>query len=124
MKFDFESDVPLFLQIAEQIESGILSGIFKEETQVPSTTELSVAYKINPATVLKGMNVLVQEELLYKKRGIGMFVARDAKERITSKRQQSFYDTYVVSLINEAQRLGIQKEQLFKMIEGGMGNAQ
>ena len=120
MKFDFDSDVPIFLQIAQQIESGILSDIFAEETQVPSTTEISVGYKINPATVLKGMNILVDEGLLYKKRGIGMFVAKDAKEQIKTKRQKSFYDTYVVTLVAEAKRLGITGEQLGKMIEGGM----
>lgn len=120
MKFDFDSDVPIFLQIAQQIEGGILSDIFREETQVPSTTEISVTYKINPATVLKGMNILVDEELLYKKRGIGMFVAKDAKERIKTQRRKSFYDTYVVALITEAKRLGITGEQLGKMIEGGM----
>ncbi len=124
MKFDFDSDVPIFLQIAEQIESGILADIFAEEAQIPSTTEVSVTYKINPATVLKGMNILVDEGLVYKKRGIGMFVASGAKEKILSKRQQAFFDTYIVTLLGEAKKLGINKEQLFKMIDGGMSDAK
>jgi DNA-binding transcriptional regulator YhcF (GntR family) len=123
MNFDFVSDTPLFLQIAEQIEDGILGGIFAEEEQIPSTTEISVSYKINPATVLKGMNILAEEELLYKKRGIGMFVATDAKQKIKAKRQKAFFDTYVAALLDEAQRLGISQEQLFAMIDGRTTNA-
>jgi DNA-binding transcriptional regulator YhcF (GntR family) len=123
MNFDFVSDTPLFLQIAEQIEDGILGGIFAEEEQIPSTTEISVSYKINPATVLKGMNILVEEELLYKKRGIGMFVVMDAKQKIKAKRQKAFFDTYVVALLEEAKRLDISKEQLFAMIDGRTTNA-
>ncbi len=124
MQFDFSSDVPIFLQVAEQIESSILSGVFEEELQIPSTTEVSVMFKINPATVLKGMNILVDEGLLYKKRGVGMFVAEDAKEKIMTKRRTAFYETYVVSLLGEAKRLGIKKEQLFEMIDGGMTDVE
>ena len=57
MQFNFESDTPIYMQVAEQIKDAILSGAFLEETQVPSTTEISVTYKINPATVLKGMTL-------------------------------------------------------------------
>ncbi len=74
MKIDFESGIPIYLQIADQIEDSILSGMFPEDTQIPSTTEISTLYKINPATVLKGMTLLVDGGILYKRRGIGMFV--------------------------------------------------
>lgn len=87
MKLDFESEIPIYIQIAEALEDGVLSGGFPEETQVPSTTELSVAYKINPATVLKGMNLLVEEGVLYKRRGVGMFVQSGAESRIRAKRR-------------------------------------
>ena len=72
MQFNFESDTPIYMQVAEQIKDAILSGAFLEETQVPSTTEISVTYKINPATVLKGMTLLPDAGILYKKRGVGM----------------------------------------------------
>lgn len=124
MQFDFSSDIPLFTQVAEQIEGSILSGVFEEESQIPSTTEVSIMFKINPATVLKGMNILVDEGLLYKKRGIGMFVTEDAKERIVAKRRTAFYETYVVSLLGEAKKLGIKREQLFEMIDGGMTDVE
>jgi DNA-binding transcriptional regulator YhcF (GntR family) len=71
----FDDERPIFIQLAEQLENEILSGIYNEEDQVPSITEFSVAYKINPATALKGINLLVDAGLLYKKRGVGMFVA-------------------------------------------------
>ena len=80
MQFNFESDTPIYMQVAEQIKDAILSGAFLEETQVPSTTEISVTYKINPATVLKGMTLLTDAGILYKKRGVGMFVKRVRRE--------------------------------------------
>ena len=87
MQFDFSSEVPLYQQVAEEIEDAILSGAFEEETQVPSTTEISTTYRINPATVLKGMTQLTQEGILYKKRGVGMFVSPGAGARILQKRR-------------------------------------
>lgn len=117
MQFDYESDVSLYLQVAEQIENGILSGAFQEESQVPSTTEISVSYKINPATVLKGVNMLCDQGLLYKKRGIGMFVCRGATEKLRKTRQENFYRNFVAGLLEEAKKLGIGKEVLIRMIE-------
>ena len=73
-------DRPIFQQIAEQLEEAILSGAYPEESQVPSITEYSVQYRINPATALKGINLLVDAGLLYKKRGVGMFVASGARD--------------------------------------------
>ena len=67
-------DKPIFLQIAEQLEDSIFTGAFPEETQIPSTNEISALLSINPHTVLKGMNVLVDGGIIYKKRGLGMFV--------------------------------------------------
>lgn len=118
MQFNYDSDVPIYLQVAEQIENGILSGAYPEETQIPSTTEISVAYKINPATVLKGVTMLAEEQLLYKKRGIGMFVATGAYEKVQQKRQESFYNNYVVKLLEEAQKLQIEKQDIVRMIMG------
>ena len=63
---------PLFQSIAEWLEDAILSEIYNESEQVPSITEISVQYNINPATALKGVNMLVDTGLLYKKRGMGI----------------------------------------------------
>ena len=121
MLIDFNSDKPIYLQLAEAIEDNILKGIFEEEAQIVSTTEISVKYKINPATAGKGVNVLVDEGILYKKRGLGMFVSAGAKKKILEKRRNSFYEEYVRSLLEEAAKLNISKKDIVKMIEGGNG---
>ena len=106
----------IYQQIAQLIEDGILNGEYPEESQVPSTNELARAYHINPATAAKGINLLVDEGILYKKRGIGMFVAEGAKEHIIEKRRDAFYENYVKGLLEEAKSLGISSEQLVEMI--------
>ena len=112
-------DKPIFIQIAEGIEDGILTGAFPEESQIPSITEFSVNYKINSATALKGINLLVDENIIYKKRGVGMFVAEGAVQKLRKKRQDQFYTNYISSLIDEARRLGISSEDVIAMIERG-----
>lgn len=106
----------IYLQVSEMIETDILRGILLEEERVPSTNELARLYTINPATAAKGINLLVDEGILYKKRGIGMFVAEGAKEHIIEKRRDAFYENYVKGLLEEAGSLGISGEQLVEMI--------
>ena len=108
---------PIFVQVAEQVENDILSGAMDEESQVPSINELAAFYRINPATALKGITLLVDDGILYKKRGIGMFVASGAKQRLTAKRRDQFTAEFVAPLIAEAAKLGITHQQLTRMIE-------
>ena len=110
-------DKSIYLQISEMIEDEILRDILREEEQVPSTTELSKFYKINPATAAKGINLLVDKGILYKKRGIGMFVCEGAKATIQETRKTSFYENYVKKIISEAKLIGIDKAELKKMID-------
>lgn len=124
MELDFNVEKPIFQQIAEGLEDGILSGAFPEEGQIPSITEFSVLYKINPATALKGINLLVEEGVVYKKRGVGMFVAQGAAERLRVKRKEGFYDRFVASLVAEAKRLGIGKEELEALIARGFAQQE
>ena len=108
---------PIFTQIAEAIENDILSGALPEEGQVPSTNEFAAFYRINPATAGKGVNLLVDDGILYKKRGIGMFVASGSRERLATKRRNRFEDEYVQPLVAEATKLGLTTTQLVAMIE-------
>lgn len=117
---DFKGDRPIFLQISESIEDGILAGAYPEETQIPSTTEISVNYKINPATALKGINLLVENGIIYKKRGLGMFVAAGAREKIREKRQSEFYKNYVTGLIEEAKKIGFSEAEIIDMVKRGL----
>jgi DNA-binding transcriptional regulator YhcF (GntR family) len=121
MKLDFDNEKSIYLQIAESIEDDIIKGLVEEETQIPSTNQMAVIYKINPATAGKGINILVDQGILYKKRGIGMFVAEGAKKQIQEKRRDGFYEKYVMALLNEARNLGIGKEELIEMIRKGAG---
>lgn len=119
MLISFKDERPIFIQIAEGIEDAILSGAFPEESQIPSTTEISVSYKINPATALKGINILVDTGVIYKKRGIGMFVSTGAINKLTEKRKEQFFENYITKLISEAKRLKITENDIISMIERG-----
>lgn len=112
-------DKPIFLQIAEQLEDSIFTGVFPEETKIPSTNEVAAVLNINPHTVLKGMNLLVDEDIIYKKRGLGMFVKTGAVEKIRQKRQGQFYEQYIAALIREAEKLQMSKEDIIALIERG-----
>ena len=109
-------DRPIFQQIAEQLEEGILSGAYPEESQVPSITEYSVQYRINPATALKGINLLVDAGLLYKKRGVGMFVSPGAREQLRRQRRERFYQDYIQRMVREAPDLGLTDQALLPLL--------
>lgn len=117
MNGSFSELSAIYLQIAAMIEDDVLRGILCEGEQVPSTNELARAYNINPATAAKGVNLLVDEGVLYKRRGIGMFVAEGARTAIVQKRKNAFYDAFVTQLVREAKALEISKEELTAMIE-------
>lgn len=113
---------PLFLQISGQIEGQIVDGTMPEESQVPSINELASFNRINPATALKGVARLVDAGILYKRRGIGMFVARGARARLLADRTEAFRSTYVRPLVAEASKLAITTEQLTDMIKKESGS--
>lgn len=115
----FQGEKPIFLQLAEQLENGILSGAYPEGSQVPSITEYAAIYQINPATALKGINQLVNAGLLYKKRGIGMFVAPGAQEVLRKQRSEDFYHDYVQTMVREGKGLGLTLEQLTDLVKRG-----
>ena len=107
----------IYQQIAQLLEDGILRGEYPPETPVPSTNELARAFNINPATAAKGVNRLVEEGLLYKRRGIGMFVAPGALEALRKKRREAFAGTQIQSLVREAKRLGMNRQELLDLDE-------
>ncbi|MEI5906815.1 GntR family transcriptional regulator [Bacillus spongiae] len=112
MDHELTSNKPIFQQIADKIESGILDESISEGDRVPSTNEIAKHYQINPATAAKGMNLLVEEGVIFKKRGIGMFVAEGAKEIVLEKRKKVFYESYMIPLKKEAHKIGITKDEL------------
>ncbi|WP_169582972.1 GntR family transcriptional regulator [Microbacterium thalassium] len=106
----------LFLQIAESVEDSIVDGSLAEESQAPSTNELAAFYRINPATAAKGVAMLVDKDVLYKRRGIGMFVAPGARERLLAERRAAFADRFIDPLLTEARKLGLGAEDLSTLI--------
>lgn len=119
MTLQMDDSRPIFVQIAERIENDIIEGALMEEDQVPSTNQFAAFFQINPATAAKGVNMLVDQGILYKKRGIGMFVASGARGQLMNKRKSLFYEQYVSVMVREAEKLGISKEQLLDMIRKG-----
>ena len=117
MLINFDNERPIYIQLSEAIEDNILKEIYKEDEQIMSTTEISLNFKINPATAGKGINILVDEGILYKKRGLGMFVSKGAKETILQKRKNYFYKSYVLPLKEESKKLGITYTEIIKMLE-------
>jgi len=111
-----DEGTPLFVQIAEQLADDIVDGQLAEGTRVPSTNELAAFYRINPATAAKGINMLVDDGVLEKRRGIGMFVAAGAREQLRAARRKQFAEQYVDPMVAEADRLGIDSDTLVSLI--------
>ncbi len=119
---DSASVKSIYLQIAEMIENEILLGRLKEDDQVPSTNDFARIYGINPATARKGLSILADEEILYKKRGLGMYVSKEAKKLIMKKRQKAFFEETIPDLVREASRLEVTMEELIEKIEAAGGD--
>ncbi len=117
MEYLIDENRPIFVQIAERIDNDIIAGELAEEAQVPSTNQFASFYQINPATAAKGVNLLVDQGILYKKRGLGMYVAPGARAKLLEKRREQFFEQYVVPMLQEAEKLGITMEQVTEMLQ-------
>jgi GntR family transcriptional regulator len=111
-----DSMKPIYVQIAEWLETEILSESIKKDEKVHSQYQLAEMLNINPATAAKGLNILADENILYKKRGLGMFVSDDAKKIITAKRRNQTLKSLVLELVREAEHLQVTEEELITMI--------
>ena len=111
-----DEGTPLFVQIAGQLADDIVDGQLAEGTRVPSTNELAAFYRINPATAAKGINMLVDDGVLEKRRGVGMFVAAGAREQLLAMRRKLFAEQYVDPMVAEANRLGIDSDTLVSLV--------
>ncbi|KOP82746.1 GntR family transcriptional regulator [Cytobacillus solani] len=117
MKSTFDDSKPIFQQIADMIADDIVDGQLKEGDQVVSTTELSKFYQINRATAQKGLAILVDAGLVFKQRGVGMFVAEGAKKMLLAKRKQDFYKQYIQPMLDEAKRIHLTEEEIIHFIK-------
>ncbi|MBU4213977.1 MAG: GntR family transcriptional regulator [Actinobacteria bacterium] len=108
----FDGRDPVYVQIADQIRDDVLSGALGEEEQVMSTTQYATTFRINPATAAKAFATLVDEGVLYKRRGVGMFVAPGARERLRATRIRSFFVDVVDPVADQAAVLGIRLDEV------------
>ncbi len=107
---------PIYVQIAEWLESEILSSSIGEEERVYSQYQLAEMFNVNPATAAKSLNILADEEIVFKKRGLGMFVSPKAREIILNNRKKKFFQELVLDLVLESERLDVNEEQLVEII--------
>ena len=112
-----ESTAPLFQQVADLIADTIVDGSLAEGQRAPSTNELAEFHSINPATARKGLTILVDQGILEKRRGVGMFVQEGARQTILSMRADGFAEKYIVPLVDEAAKLGMNRKELATLIE-------
>ncbi len=117
MKLNTESMKPIYVQISEWLETEIISGNIKSDEKIYSQYQLAEMFNINPATAAKGLNILADDNILYKKRGLGMFVSPSAKEQILEKRKNQTLKHLVLELVTEAHRLGVNELELLSMIK-------
>lgn len=113
----FDDRSPIYLQIADQIKNDIVTGALAEDEQVMSTNQYAAYYRINPATAAKGFAQLVDDGVLYKKRGIGMFVSPNARELLRKRRRDAFFTDVVDPMVAEAKAIGIPLKDVVKRIE-------
>ncbi|GAA4423341.1 GntR family transcriptional regulator [Georgenia halophila] len=117
----FDGPEPIYVQIAEHLRRQVLDGTLAPGDQVMSTTQFATTYRINPATTAKAFNLLVDEGVLYKQRGLGMYVAEGARERLRERRQADFFTDRLDTVLDEARTLGIGEDELISYIRKGAG---
>ncbi|MFC4620042.1 GntR family transcriptional regulator [Camelliibacillus cellulosilyticus] len=108
---------PIYVQIAEWLENEILNESFRADDKVYSQYQLAELFNINPATAAKGLNLLADENILYKKRGLGMFVTDQAKDLILNKRKNQTLKRMIRELVAEAERLHVNEKELLELIQ-------
>lgn len=113
----FDERSPIYQQIADQIRQEIASGVLAEGEQVMSTNRYAAFHRINPATVAKGFKQLIDEGVLHKRRGIGMFVSPDAREMLVQRRREQFFDTVFEPMIAEARLVGVSLDEILRRVE-------
>lgn len=113
----FDGNTPIFIQIKEEIADQIIKKQLIEDEQIPSTTQMVQFYKVNHITITKGINLLVDEGILYKKRGIGTFVEKRARHILLEKRKEEFVDRYILPMVLEANKLELTDEELSHVIK-------
>jgi GntR family transcriptional regulator len=113
----FDDRSPIYRQIADQVKADVVSGTLGGDEQVMSTNQYAAYYRINPATVAKAFQQLVDEQVLYKKRGIGMFVTPTARDALRARRRERFFSDVVDPMVAEAKAVGVPIDEVVARIQ-------
>ena len=116
----FDDRSPIYRQIAEQIKDDVARGLLGDDDQVMSTTQYAATFRINPATAQKAFQELIDEGVLYKRRGVGMFVAAGARDALLAERRRRFFEDVVDPVVDQAAVLGIPIDEVIQHM-GGRG---
>lgn len=119
---DFDENIPIYIQIKEQLENAILKEEFKSDDMIPSIRAICQAYRVNPQTALNAVNELVNEKVLFKKRGIGIFVEKKAKDIIYKDKLKKFQNQELQQFVIKAKTLGLEKNDLINVIRNVYDN--
>ena len=117
MTTDWDDSVPIYLQLRDEVLHGILSGRFAEGEAVPSVRQVAADEKINPITVSKAYQMLADEGLLEKRRGLGMFVAGGARSQAAEQERKIFIEQEWPRIVTRIQSLGLDTETLLKEVQ-------
>ena len=118
----FDGPEPIYVQIAQMIRAQVLAGELAEEEQVMSTTQFATTFRINPATAQKAFQGLVEEGVLYKRRGLGMFVAPGARRRMLAQHRRRYFDEVLAPALAQADILGIPRDDVVAYVVGSNEN--
>ena len=117
MKIEFDSDTPIYLQIAERLRQAILAEDIQEGEAIPSVRQISVEHNLNPQTILNATQLLLNDNLIEKRRGLGMYVKEGARDQLREEESRRFKQEEIPALVNRARLLNISQEQLLKIVE-------
>lgn len=112
---NFSSNKPIYLQIANSIEDKILSGELKPNERVMSVRELGVEYEVNVNTAMRSIDFLAGNDIIFNKRGIGYFVAEDAREKIIDLRRRNFLKNEINYFFKQLSLLNIDEQKLSEL---------
>lgn len=117
MHLNSDGTKPIYIQIADWIENEIIAGNLKTDEKVYSQYQLADLFNINPATAGKGLTILLEEEIVYKKRGLGMFVTSEARHKVLEKRKNQGFTKLIADIVMEAKRLAISEDEIINHIK-------
>jgi len=121
MKLDLNNNTPIYLQIADMIRQSVISGSLKEGDAIPSVRQFSIEHGLNPQTILNATQILIQEDIVEKRRGLGMFVQEEARQRLMDNESVEFRDARTTEFVSRGKLLGFTQKQLCDLIKERYG---